>query len=240
MSLLRRLATTLSAKANEILDHYDDPAEALDYEYQLLLEQVERVGRATELLATGEQALIFHLSLLDNCRVGLEKQAGEALREGRDGLAREALARCAVLRTGAASLAAEHDQIADEDRQFDAAAEILQDIVKIRGAKKESLKATYSVTGNRAEIESALAEMRDDVANIGAAAGRAEARSAQLRAQAERIDVLLASGALRDLSSSPEGIREELDEARADVDVERELERMKRAVSPRSSENSSE
>jgi phage shock protein A len=234
VSLLRRLTTTLSAKANALLDRYDDPAAALDYAYQLLVEQVQLVQRATEHLATAEQTLVVQLTCLEKCRAGLATQAGEAVREGRDDLAREALARWSVLRSGAASLAAEHDQIADEDTQFDAAAELLRDIVKVRAAGKEALKTTYSVTGDRAEIGAALAEMRDDVAKIGGAVERAEARSAQLRAQAARIDALLASGALRDLSSSPDAIRAELDEARADQDVERELARMKRDFSPRS------
>jgi phage shock protein A len=234
VSLLRRLTATFSAKANALLDRYDDPAEALDYAYQLLVEQVQLVQRATEHLATAEQALVVQLPHLEKCRVELATQASEAVRAERDDLAREALARWVVLRAGAASLTNEHDQIADEDTQFDAAAGLLQDIVKVRAATKEALKTTYFVTGDRAEIEAALAEMRDDVAKIGGAVERAETRSGQLRAQAARIDALLASGALRDLSSSPDAIRAELDEARADQDVERELARMKRDISPRS------
>jgi phage shock protein A len=230
VSLLRRLTTTLSSKANALLDRFDDPGEALDLAYQLLVEQVQRVGRASKHLATAEQILAAEFTRLEKCRAEIATQAIEAVKQGRDDLAREALARCGVLQSGEASLVAEQNQIADDDRRFDDAAELLQDIVKIRAAKKESLKAIYSVSGDRTEIDAALEEMRDDVAEIGGAVERAEARSALLGAQAARIDALLASGALRDLSSSPEGIRAELDEARADDDVERELARIKRDV----------
>ena len=229
MSLLRRLTTTLSEKANELLDRFDDPGEALDYAYQHFLEQLGRVREAVTHLAIAQQHLVLQSARLEDCAAELEAQAREAVKAGRDDLAREALARRSVIRSGLVSLASERDQLSDEQQRFIDAAGLLESRVEILSTRKESMKASYAVTGSKAEIEEAIAKIRDDVANVSVTVQRAENKSAQLRAQSGRLEALLASGALRDLASSPESIGTELRQARGSEDVERELATIKRA-----------
>ena len=223
MSLLRRLTATLSAKANDLLDRLDNPGEALDYAYQLLSEQLGTARQAVTRLELAEQHLAVESARLEEYAPGLETQARKAVVEGRDDLAREALARRSVIKTGAMSLARERDQIAEEDDRFTDAVGDLEGMLAVLAAKKEALKASYAATGAKAEIDKAVAQTRDDVSNVGVVVARAEARAAQLRSQVERIRALLASGALLDLASSPESIRTELDVARQSEDVAREL-----------------
>ena len=228
MSLLRRLTATLSAKANDLLDRLDNPGEALDYAYQLLIEQLGTARQAVTRLELAEQRLAVESARLEEYAPGLETQARRAVGEGRDDLAREALARRRVIKTGAISLARERDQIVEEDDRFTDAVGHLEGMLAVLAAKKEALKASYAATGAKAEIDKAVAQTRDDVSNVGVVVARAEARAAQLRSQVERIGALLASGALLDLASSPESIRTELDVARRSDDVARELIAIKR------------
>jgi phage shock protein A len=228
VSLLRRLTATLSAKANDLLDRLDNPGEALDYAYQLLIEQLGTARQAVTRLELAEQHLAVESARLEDYAPGLETQARKAVSEGRDDLAREALARRSVIKTGAMSLARERDQIAEEDDRFTDAVGHLEDMLAVLAAKKEAHKASYAATGAKAEIDKAVAQTRDDVSKVGVVVARAEARAAQLRSQVERIRALLASGALLDLASSPESIRTELDVARRSEDVARELVAIKR------------
>jgi len=229
VSLLRRLTTTLSAKANELLDRFDDPRDALDYAYQLLFEQLGRARQAITRLATAQQHLVLQSAQLEECAAQLEAQARETVRAGHDDLAREALARRNVIKLGVTSLASESDQLSDDQERFIEAARLLESEVEILGARKESMKASYAVTGAKAEIDEAISKIRDDVTNFSVTVQRAEDKSAQLRAQSGRIDALLASGALRDLASSPESIGTELRQSRGSEDVERELATIKEA-----------
>jgi phage shock protein A len=233
VGLLRRLATTLSAKANELMDRVDDPREALDYAYQLLVEQLGRVRQGVTHLAIAQQQLVLQSARLEECSAELEAQAQEAVKAGNEGPAREALARRRVINSGLASLAGERDQLSDEQERFIDAARLLESEVEILGARKESMKASYAVTGAKAEIDEAISKIRDHAAKISDTVQRAEDRSAQLRAQSGRIDALLASGALRDLASSPESIGTELRQARGSEDVEGELAKMKRTFRSR-------
>lgn len=228
MTLLRRLSTTLSAKANELLDRFDDPGEALDYAYQLLLEQFEGARQASVHLATARQQLVLRAVQLEARAAELDAQAHEAAEAGRDELAREALARRNVISSGVASLESESDELSDEEQLFTQATRLLESEVEILGVQKDAVKASYAVTRDKAEINEAVSKILD-VADVGVTVRRAEDKSAQLRAQSNRIDALLASRALLDLTSSPGVIGTELHEARRSEDVERELGKIKRA-----------
>ncbi|HXY43024.1 MAG TPA: PspA/IM30 family protein [Acidimicrobiales bacterium] len=228
VSLLGRLTTTLSAKVNELLDRLEDPGEALDYAYQRLFEQLGKARQAIAHLASARQHLVLQSAELEEYASELESQAREAVKAGRDDLAREALARRSVIKSGVASLAREGDEFSEEEERFIHAAGLLQSQVEILGARKEAMKASYAVTGSKAEIDDAISKIKDDVAKVSVTVRRAEEKSAQLRAQSKRIDALLVSGALRDLASTPESIAAELREARGSEDVERQLATMKR------------
>ena len=191
-SLLRRLTTTLSAKANELLDRYEDPCEALDYAYELELEQLRIVQQAIEHVTTAHQHLEFQSAQLEEAAAALEARAREAVTLGREDLAREALVRCSVIKAGIASLSAQGDELADEDDRFSEAARLLESKVEILGARKEAIKASYAITGAKAEIDETVSEIRDEVANVGFAVQRAENKVAELRARARAIDQLSA------------------------------------------------
>jgi len=230
VSLLRRVATTLSAKADQLLDRYEDPCDAIDYAFELLLEQLEGVSRAATDLATAQQHVAIQSGQLEQYASVLQTQAREAARLGRDDLAREALARGHVMKSGAASLIAEGNELADEEEQFISIARLLEKKVPVLQSRKEGAKASYAVTGAKAEIDEAVSDIRDEVATVSVAMHRVEAMAAQLRAQAASIDALLASGAVSDLNSSPESIDAELRQARASADIARDLASIKMAL----------
>lgn len=230
MSLLQRLVTTLSAKANELLDRVDDPREALDYACQLVFEQLGRVQQAVTHLVTARQDLVLGSARLEKRAGEFEAQARACVSAGRDDMAREALARRHVLKAGATSMSAETDQLVDEDERFIDAARLLEGKVENLRVTKESLKASYALSGDKAEIERAISEVRAEAASVRVVIQRAEDQASLRRAQLGRVDALLASGPLRDLAATPEAISSELRDVRGCGEVEHELRTIKRTA----------
>jgi phage shock protein A len=223
MSLLNRLTSTLSAKANELLDRFDDPKAAIENAYQRLFDELGGIQRAESQLDEARRALLRRSEELEQCAAELETEAQAAAASGRADLAREALARRVVLRSGVASLGAEESELKKEDDRIDDAATILETKLPVLRTQMEALKAAFVASGNRTEIDDAIVNLDNDRAAVAAAARRAEERAGQLRAQAARIDALVAPGAVRDLSWSPGPIEREVAAARHSIEVDREL-----------------
>lgn len=229
MSLLGRLTETIAGKMNAVLDRFDEPGEALDYAYQLELEQLLRVRRAVMDVAASQRQLASRSEQLRAAVPALERLARDELSLGREDAAREALARRVVLGRGLEQMAAQAETIGTEEERFARAADRLDDKVGALAATRAALKARYAATGSRADIDQVVSELRDEVREIDAAVRRAEARVAEVGERTAGIDRLLASGALYDLSRPPPAIEAELDPVRRSDEVADELARIRRS-----------
>jgi len=220
MGLLKRVALTLSTKANELLDRHDDPKAAIDFAYQRLFEELERVRHAESRLDDALRALRRESDELERCAAELESEAQSAAASGHADMAREALARRLVLTNGVASLSAEQSELLTEEDQFGNAATFLETELSVDRAEVEAMKARFTASGDRTEIDEALENLEKDRAAVAAAAQRAEDRADQVRAQSARIEALVTAGGIRDLSRSPVPIESEVAEARNSVEVD--------------------
>jgi phage shock protein A len=223
MGLAKRLASTLSAKANELLDRYDDPKAAIDYAYQRLFEELERMGRARSRLDDAIEGLRHNSDELEMCAAELEGEAQSAAVSGRADMAREALARRLVLTNGVASLGAEQTELRDEENRLVDAATFLETERFVGRAQIEAVKARFMASGDRSEIDETLLNLEKDRAAVAAAVQRAEDRAEQVRAQSARIEALVTTGGVRDLSRSPVPIENEVALARKSVEADQEL-----------------
>jgi phage shock protein A len=230
MSLLGRLTETIATKVNALLDRFDEPGEALDYAYQLELEQLLRVRRAVMDVASSQKHLEVQVEQLRQAASGLEARARKELSTGREDNAREALARRTVIERGLASIVTQAETIAGDEHQFVRAADRLEDKVNALAARKGAMKARYVATGSRADIDHVVAELHDEMRDIDSAVRRAETRVAEVNSRTAAIDRLLASGALYDFAQSPLPIEAELGWVRGSDDVERELARIRRSL----------
>src|SRR6478735_999171 len=99
MSVMKRVSLIFKSKANRALDRMEDPRETLDYSYQRQLEMLTQVRRGVADVATSRKRVELQMNTLQRQQTKLEGQAKQALGNGREDLAREALSRRATLQT---------------------------------------------------------------------------------------------------------------------------------------------
>ncbi|HEV8065722.1 MAG TPA: hypothetical protein VGP46_12850 [Acidimicrobiales bacterium] len=225
--MLKRLAATLGARANALLDRYDDPREAVDLAFELELSQLSAVQRAIVDVRAAEDGIRVQTDRLQTVADDLRSTARHSLMAEEVDAAREALARSLLLASGSASLTAGVEQLDAEEHRFVLAAEQLGVKLSALSAGKEAMKVRYSATGVAAEINDVVEQIRAEVSDIAGACERAEGKAAELRAKALEVELLLASGELTDLSRPPAGIDQELGVVRRSAELERSLQALR-------------
>lgn len=93
MGILSRMSTIFKAKISKVLDRMEDPNETLEYSYQRQLELLRNVKRGLAEVVTSKKRLELQAAKLRQNVEKLESQAREAIRQGREDLARVALER---------------------------------------------------------------------------------------------------------------------------------------------------
>jgi phage shock protein A len=232
MGLFQRMKLIFSSKASTALDKMEDPRQTLDYSYAKQLELLQKVRRGVADVATSRKRLELQLAKLEQQSQTLHRQAQEALRLGREDLAREALTRRSALEQQLNDLRSQHAALAAEEEKLTLAAQRLQAKVEAFRTKKETIKATYTAAEAQSRIGEAFTGVSKELGDVGLAVERAEDKTAQLQARAGAIDELLTSGALNDVTgTSKDDITAELERLSSSADVELELARMKGALS---------
>ncbi len=94
-----RMSTVIKAKVSKVLDRAEDPAETLDYSYQKQLESLQKVKQGIADVVTAKKRLQLQSGKLEQSVVKLDTQARQALAQGNEELAREALERKNVAQT---------------------------------------------------------------------------------------------------------------------------------------------
>ena len=97
MGAWQRFKAIFQAKTNKALDKMEDPRETLDLSYEKQLENLTKVRRAVADVATARKRIELQATELQKQADKLQDQAKAALTQGNEDLAREALARRAVL-----------------------------------------------------------------------------------------------------------------------------------------------
>ncbi|MDX6324856.1 MAG: phage shock protein [Nocardioidaceae bacterium] len=229
MSLMQRIRLIFSAKANSALDRAEDPNDTLDYSYTKMLEMQQKVRRGVADVATSRKRLELQIKQLQQGSDKLTSQAQQALGQGREDLAREALTRKSGVATQLTDLQAQHAQLMGEEEKLTLASQRLQTKIEAFRTKKETLKATYNAAQAQTRVNEAFTGISEEMGDVGLAVQRAEDKTAQMQARAGAIDELLASGALDDQLAVGGGddIDRELASISSGSDVEAELARMK-------------
>ena len=91
MGLMNRFTMIFRSKANAAMDRAEDPRETLDYSYQRQLELLQKVRRGVADVATSRKRLELQMNQLNGSAEKLANQAKQAMAQGREDLAREAL-----------------------------------------------------------------------------------------------------------------------------------------------------
>ncbi|HWA66941.1 MAG TPA: PspA/IM30 family protein [Mycobacteriales bacterium] len=232
MSMGRRLSLILRAKANKILDRHEDPRETLDYSYERQLELLTKVKRGVADVATSRKRIELQMQQVQASADKLQAQAQQAVGQGRDDLAREALTRRATANQQLADLQTQHAQLQAEEEKLTQASQKLQAKVDAFRTQKETIKATYTAAEAQTKIGEAVSGISEEMGDVGMAMQRAQDKTQEMQARAGAVDELLASGALDDASipGGKDDIQAELDRGAANTDIELELANLKKAL----------
>ncbi len=230
-SIMQRMSLIFRSKANKALDSAEDPRETLDYSYTQQQALLQKVRRGLADVATSRKRLELQMQQLDQQSAKLQTQAQQALAQGREDLAREALTRRASLQQQAGDMGAQHANLQAEEEKLTTSSQRLQAKIEAFRTRKETLKATYTAAEAQSKINEAFTGISEEMGDVGMAIERAEDKTAQMQARAGAVDELIASGALNDpISGGHDDIGAELDRVAATSDIELELSKMKSQI----------
>lgn len=231
MGILSRMSTVFKSKMSKMVDRMEDPRETLDYSYQKQLELLQNVKRGVADVVASKKRLELQTVRLKENVSKLEQQAKEALRAGREDLARVAIERKAQAEQQLAGLAS---QIADLEKEQE---KLIQTESRLRAkvdafrTQKEVIRAQYSAAEAQVKIGEAATGLSEEFTDVGMALERAQEKTENMKARAMAIDELVAAGTLEDhLRIGGDDVDRELAKMQGNQRVSDELERLKREV----------
>lgn len=228
MGIAKRISSIFQAKSNAALDKLEDPRQTLDLSYEQQLENLTKVKRAVADVATARKRVEIQAEQLKSQGDKLADQAKQALAQGNESLAREALTRREAIAAQLKDLDTQHATIVEQEDKLTATAQKLQTEVEAFRTKKETIKATYTAAEASAHVSEAVSGISTSMNDAGAAMQRAQDKVAQMQARSGALDELLASGALTDLTASPgDDIQAQLDAAGGGSSVDAQLAALK-------------
>ncbi len=226
MGLLDRMSTVIGAKMNKIMGKLEDPRETLDYSYEKQLELLQNVKRGVADVTTSKKRLELQKAKLQMSIDQSDAQAKDAVKAGRDDLAKMALERKVALQAQSASLDQQIADLTAEQQKLMAAESRLATKVESFRAKKETIKAQYSAAEAQVKVTESVTGISEEMADVGLAVERAENKTEEMKARSAALDELLESGVLEDYTGGDK-VERELAKAKAQTDVEAELARLK-------------
>lgn len=227
MGLMQRAHDIVEAKANKALDQAENPSEMLDLSYEKMLDQLTQVRRALVDIAASRKRIELQEAQLQHSVAHLQDQAQQAVAQGRDDLAREALSRKAAAQQQIDEMEPQHQQLTEQEQKLEQTLDALQQRVNSFRTQKETLKAQYTASKAVTSVNESVSGISKSLNDSGAALQRAQDKIATMQSRAQATDELLQSGVLEDVGGSTDDIQKELDEISSKSDVDSELAALK-------------
>ena len=225
-----RFSTVIKAKINRMLDKAEDPGETLEYSYQKQMELLQNVKKGIADVVTSKKRLQLQQQKLEQQVVKLDTQARQALAQNREDLARVALERKQFAQTELQGLDSQIQELESQQQQLvDKEAKLRSKIDQFR-TKKEVIKAQYSAAEASVRISEAASGVGEEMADVGMAMQRAVDKTENMRARANAMDELEASGAFDDqlsLTAGQDDIDRQLHELSSQSAVDDDLARLR-------------
>jgi phage shock protein A len=225
-----RMSTVIKAKVSKVLDRAEDPGETLDYSYQKQLESLQKVKQGIAEVVTAKKRLQMQSEKLEQSVVKLDTQARQALAQGNEELAREALERKNIAQTELQSFDSQIAELEGQQQKLtDSEAKLRAKIEAFR-TKKETIKAQYSAAEAQVRISEAATGVGEEMADVGLAMQRAVDKTEDMKARAAAVEELEAAGTFDDLTTLGDGnddIDRQLSELSSASAVDDDMARMK-------------
>ncbi|WP_135303915.1 PspA/IM30 family protein [Haloarcula amylovorans] len=230
MSLLGRISYTIRAKLNALLNRASDPSAELDYSYEELRDELQRVTRGIADVTTQKKRLEIHRRRLRENVEKYDGQAREAMRQDRDDLARRALEKKQAHVGQITDLTEQIDSLQEtQDRLVGKRAELSSQIEQFR-TRKETVKARYEAAEASARVSEAFTGVGDTMADVSRSIERATERTERMEARAAALEELEESGQLESVLDDSDDIDRELDRLSNEKAVEYELETLRKEM----------
>ncbi|WP_350347717.1 PspA/IM30 family protein [Agromyces sp. G08B096] len=224
-----RVRTIFRSKTRKALDRIEDPRETLDDSYDQQVKLLQQVRQAVAEVATARKRIELQGEEMGGRYQRLGAQAAEALAQGREDLARAALERRAMLEGQVGKLQQQYTALEQQTAQLQERERRLTDQVAAFRIEKETIKATYTASEAQVRANEAVSGLSSSIQDVGSSLDRARDRVAQMQARAAATDELLASGALTDLTATPDAdIERQLAAVSAQAEIDRQVEALKR------------
>jgi phage shock protein A len=233
--LTGRMSTVIKAKISKLLDRAEDPSETLEYSYQKQMELLQNVKKGIADVVTAKKRLQLQQSKLEQQVVKLDTQARQALAAGKEDLARTALERKQFAQTELQSLDQQVTELEGQQQQLIDREQKLRTKLEQFRTQKEVIKAQYSAAEATVRISEAATGVGEEMADVGLAMQRAQDKTENMRARANAMDELEASGAFDDalqLGPGQDDIDRQLAELTSGSKVDDELAKMKAELGP--------
>jgi phage shock protein A len=228
--LMQRTMTIIKAKYSKLLNRAEKPSETLDYSYEKQLELLQNVKRGVADVVTAKKRLEIQTQTLEQNVVKLDTQARQAVGQGREDLARQALERKSAVQQQLQGLDGQIKQLEAQQERLVASEQQLSTRVESFRSEKEVIKAQYSAAEAQVRIGEAATGIGDQMADTGAAIQRARDKTQEMQARADAIDELTTSGALEDFTSDQTPLDRELAQMASSSQVDAELAQLKKEV----------
>src|SRR6184192_4056851 len=229
--LTGRMSTVVKAKLSKLLDRAEDPGETLDYSYERQLELLQNVKRGVADVVTAKKRLQLQTQTLEQNVVKLDSQARQAVSQGREDLARQALERKSAVQQQLQGLDGQVKQLEAQQEKLVASEQQLSARVEAFRSQKEVMKAQYSAAEAQVRIGEAATGIGRGMADTGQAIQRAKDKTEELQARASAIDELTTTGALEDFTAGDQTqLDRELAQISSSSQVDDELAKLKAEV----------
>ena len=181
-------------------------------------------------VVTAKKRLQMQSEKLEQSVVKLDTQARQALAQGNEELAREALERKNVAQTELQSFDSQIAELEGQQQKLtDSEAKLRAKIEAFR-TKKETIKAQYSAAEAQVRISEAATGVGEEMADVGLAMQRAVDKTEDMKARAAAVEELEAAGTFDDLTTLGDGnddIDRQLSELSSASAVDDDMARMK-------------
>jgi phage shock protein A len=223
MGLLDRTSNLARRRVDRLLDDPEAPDESLEYTHERLQEELRRVDDAVIDLVTGRKRLEQRRSSLEESIDERNENAREAVRAGRDDLAREVLER---KQADVSRLNDVEERIA-ELGEAEADLRERRDDLKARVDRFRAERTRRNARRTAARAEANVSEATAGAGGTGSdegVSGTAD-RIDEAEARAAALEELREEGFFDD-----ERLEEELERVRTDAEVENELDTLREEI----------
>jgi phage shock protein A len=231
MGLIDRTSTIIKSKINKILGKFEDPRETLDYSYEKQLELLQNVKRGVAEVTTAKKRLELQRVKLEQNTTKQDEQAREAVKAGREDLARIALERKSVSQNEIANLTQQIADVAKQQDKLVATEKSLSAKVETFRSTKETIKAQYSAAKAQVKITESVSGISEEMSDVGMAVQRAQDKTEDMKVRASALDELVEAGTLEDVTGgTKDDIDRELSKIKSKGEVDAQLEALKKEM----------